>query len=57
MSAVGKVKNKADELIGKAKEMIGRATYDEDVKNAGRSSRSTANLREAGEKVKDAFQE
>jgi uncharacterized protein YjbJ (UPF0337 family) len=50
-----KVSNKLDELGGKAKEMEGKATGDKAREAQGEGEQTTANLKQAGEKVKDAF--
>jgi len=50
-----KAKNKIDEIGGKAKEAIGKATGDENTENEGKFDQVKANLKDAGEKVKDAF--
>ena len=55
MSADDKASNKIDELAGKAKEAVGRATDNPDLEAEGRAQRTTSNLKQAGEKVKDAF--
>lgn len=55
MSAVDKAKNKAEELAGKTKEKIGQATGDRDTEAEGRTDNAKGNLKQAGEKVKDAF--
>jgi uncharacterized protein YjbJ (UPF0337 family) len=55
MSGVDKVKNEMDDLEGKAKEGLGRATGDRDTEAEGRADQSKADLKNAGEKVKDAF--
>ena len=39
----------------KAKESAGRHTGDEELEAEGRSDRTKGNLKQAGEKVKDAF--
>jgi uncharacterized protein YjbJ (UPF0337 family) len=52
-----KAKNKIDEFGGKVKEAIGKATRDESTENEGKSDQVKANLRDAAEKVKDAFKE
>ncbi|NUS45357.1 MAG: CsbD family protein [Mycobacteriaceae bacterium] len=57
MSGVDKAKNKAEELAGKAKEKLGHATGDADRENEGRKDRATGNLKQAGEKAKDAFRD
>lgn len=55
MSASDKFSNKADDLAGKAKEGFGKATGDQDTKNEGKVDQAKASLKDAGEKVKDAF--
>jgi uncharacterized protein YjbJ (UPF0337 family) len=42
-------------LIGKAKEAEGRATGDTSRENEGKFEQAKEDLRDAGEKVKDAF--
>ena len=46
---------KADELKGKVKESAGRATDDPDLEAEGRAERIKGDLKQAAEKVKDAF--
>ncbi|MRH90709.1 CsbD family protein [Nocardia sp. SYP-A9097] len=55
MSALDKAKNKADELAGRVKETTGKATGDESQENEGKADRAKADLKDTGEKVKDAF--
>ncbi|WP_227981841.1 CsbD family protein [Nocardia spumae] len=55
MSATDKAKNKLDDLAGQAKEKFGQATGDKDKKNEGKADQAKSNLKDAGEKVKDAF--
>ncbi|MGW0248586.1 CsbD family protein [Nocardia goodfellowii] len=55
MSTADKAQNKADDLAGKAKEKFGQATDDQDLKNEGKGDQIKSNLKDAGEKVKDAF--
>jgi uncharacterized protein YjbJ (UPF0337 family) len=50
-----KIENKAEELGGKAKEGVGRATDDEELEAQGRADQAKSNLKQAGEKIKDAF--
>jgi uncharacterized protein YjbJ (UPF0337 family) len=50
-----KAANKADELTGKAKEGLGRATDNERLEAEGRSDQSKSDIKQAAEKVKDAF--
>ncbi len=50
-----KIDNAAEKLSGKAKEATGAATNDEGLRAEGRMDQSKADLKQAGEKVKDAF--
>jgi uncharacterized protein YjbJ (UPF0337 family) len=55
MSTDDKANNKIDELAGKAKETAGRATDNRDLEAEGKGEQTKSNLKQAGEKVKDAF--
>ncbi len=55
MSFTDKVKNAAEDMQGKAKEASGKATDDESLQAEGKADQSSADLKNAGEKVKDAF--
>ena len=55
MSGADKVKNKIEDLGGRAKEAIGKGTGDVDTENEGRADQAKSSLKDAGEKVKDAF--
>jgi uncharacterized protein YjbJ (UPF0337 family) len=55
MSTGDKIDNKADELKGKVKEGVGRASDDPDLETEGKVDQAKGNLKQAGEKVKDAF--
>ncbi|MET7773709.1 CsbD family protein [Nocardia sp. NPDC005366] len=55
MSTTDKAKNKADDIAGQAKEKYGQATGDNQKKNEGKADQVKSNLKDAGEKVKDAF--
>ena len=55
MSALDKLKNKAQELGGKAKTKTGEATGDKDLKAEGKADSTKGNLKQAGEKAKDAL--
>ena len=50
-----KVDNKSEELGGKVKEGVGRATDDERLEAEGKADQTGSNLKQAGEKIKDAF--
>jgi uncharacterized protein YjbJ (UPF0337 family) len=53
--ARNKTRNKAQELMGQIKETAGRATGNRRLKAQGRADQTKANLRQAAEKIKDAF--
>ncbi|CQD22197.1 CsbD family protein [Mycobacterium sp. 050128] len=55
MSTEDKIKNKIEDLGGQAKEAVGKLTGDSDTKNEGRADQAKSSLKDAGEKVKDAF--
>lgn len=55
MSATDKAKNKVEDLGGKAKEALGNATGDKSTRDEGRGDQAKSSLKDAGEKVKDAF--
>ena len=50
-----KIENKTEDLGGKAKEAAGKATDDERLEAEGKNDQSKADVKQAGEKVKDAF--
>ena len=50
-----KMENKAQELAGRAKSAVGGATNDRDLQAEGEKDKVSGNLKQAGEKVKDAF--
>jgi uncharacterized protein YjbJ (UPF0337 family) len=54
MSTVDKAKNKAQAVKGKAKEAAGKATNDRSLEAKGKGDRVAGNLKQAGEKIKDA---
>jgi len=55
MSGSDKASNKIDDLGGKAKEAAGKITGDDDTRNEGKLDQAKSSLKDAGEKVKDAF--
>jgi uncharacterized protein YjbJ (UPF0337 family) len=55
MGAEDKASNKIDDLGGKAKEAVGKVTGDKDTENEGKVDQSKSSLKDAGEKIKDAF--
>jgi uncharacterized protein YjbJ (UPF0337 family) len=50
-----KIHNAAEKLHGRSKEGAGRATGDERLRSEGRARHIRADLKQAGEKIKDAF--
>jgi uncharacterized protein YjbJ (UPF0337 family) len=50
-----KTANKVEEIRGQAKEKVGAATGDDELRHQGQRDQSKADLKQAGEKVKDAF--
>jgi len=50
-----KIDNKAEDLRGKAKEAVGHATDDKDLEAQGRNDQAKSDVKQAGEKIKDAF--
>jgi len=53
--ARNKTRNKAQELKGQAKEAAGRVSGDRRLEAEGRGDQTRANLKQAVEKIKDAF--
>ncbi|MFS0698727.1 CsbD family protein [Cellulomonas sp. 179-A 4D5 NHS] len=50
-----KIGNAAEELQGKGKEAAGRASGDRDLEAEGRTDQTKADVKQAGEKIKDVF--
>jgi len=57
MGMKDKAENTTENLKGKAKEHTGRATDDPDLEAEGQVDQSKSDLKQAGEKVKDAFKD
>jgi uncharacterized protein YjbJ (UPF0337 family) len=55
MGAHDKISNKLDDMAGKGKEGLGKATGDKDTENEGKLDQAKSSLKAAGEKVKHAF--
>jgi uncharacterized protein YjbJ (UPF0337 family) len=55
MSDMDKMKDKAQELAGRGKEAVGDATDNRDLQAEGKKDQAAGSLKQAGEKVKDAF--
>ena len=54
MGADDKTNNKVEEIAGDAKERIGGATGNDELRREGKRDQTEANLKQAGENVKDA---
>jgi uncharacterized protein YjbJ (UPF0337 family) len=52
-----KIRNKAEEATGAAKEHVGDLTDNERLEAEGRSDRADAKLKQAGEHVKDTAED
>jgi uncharacterized protein YjbJ (UPF0337 family) len=50
-----KLQNAGEEKLGEAKEALGKASGDKDMEAEGKGDQTKADLKQAGEKVKDAF--
>jgi uncharacterized protein YjbJ (UPF0337 family) len=55
MSVINKVRNKLQRVSGRAKESIGRVTGDRKLESRGVGDQFKADVKDTGEKVKDAF--
>ncbi|MDT9593071.1 CsbD family protein [Nocardioides zeae] len=55
MSFADKAKNTAEDLKGKAKEALGDAKNDDQLKTEGQADQKKASAKQAGENVKDVF--
>lgn len=55
MGIQDKAENLSQDVEGKAKEGLGRTTDDEQLEAEGKADQTKADLKQAGEKVKDAF--
>ena len=55
MGAENKAANKVTEIKGKVKKEAGKATDDAYLEAEGRAEETKGDLKQAGEKVKDAF--
>ena len=50
-----KIKNAAEDLGGKVKEGVGKATHNEKLEAEGKTDQAKAHVKKAGEDIKDAF--
>ncbi len=55
MSESDKVKNAAEQAVGQGKETAGKVTGDQSLEAEGKADQAKADIKQAAEKVKDAF--
>ncbi|HEY3339020.1 MAG TPA: CsbD family protein [Propionicimonas sp.] len=55
MGTNDKIDNAAEEAKGNIKEGVGKLTDNESLEAEGKADKAGANLKQAGEKIKDAF--
>jgi uncharacterized protein YjbJ (UPF0337 family) len=55
MTTTDKAKNSAQQAKGKLKEVAGKLSGNDELRAEGRADQTKGNLKQAGEKVKDAF--
>jgi uncharacterized protein YjbJ (UPF0337 family) len=55
MGTDDKIDNAAEEAKGNVKEGVGKLTNNESLEAEGKADKAGANLKQAGEKIKDAF--
>jgi len=55
MGLADKAKNTAEDLKGKAKEALGDAKNDDQLKAEGKADQTKSSAKQAGENVKDTF--
>lgn len=55
MGTDDKMKHSAESGLGKAKEKLGDATDDQHLEAEGKKDQSKSDLKQAGQKAKDAF--
>ena len=54
MTMGDKIKHAAEEAVGKVKETTGKVTDNEDLEARGRAEQAEADVKQAGDKTKDA---
>ncbi len=57
MGIVDKAKNTVEKAAGEIKEAVGKHTDDQDLQAEGKKDQISGDLKNAGEKVKDAFKD
>ncbi|MDX1890701.1 CsbD family protein [Mycolicibacterium sp. 050158] len=53
MGIVDKAKNAAEDAIGKAKEVVGEVTGNDDLKAEGQKDQGVSGVKKVGENIKD----
>jgi uncharacterized protein YjbJ (UPF0337 family) len=57
MTTIDKAKNTTQQAKGKVKEAAGKVTGNDHLRAEGKDDQTEASLKQAGEKVKDAFRD
>lgn len=55
MGIVDKAKNAAEDAIGKAKEVVGDVTNNDELKAEGKKDQGISGVKKVGENIKDKF--
>ena len=55
MGAEDKTENTMEDVKGKIKEGVGKVTDDEELEAQGKRDQAKSDIKQAGEKIKDAF--
>jgi uncharacterized protein YjbJ (UPF0337 family) len=55
MGFIDKAKNAAEDAVGKAKEVIGDVTDNQDLEAEGKKDQGSAGVKKVGENIKDTF--
>ena len=55
MTTIDKARNTGQQAKGKMKEAVGKLSGNDKLRAEGRADQTKGNLKQAGEKVKDAF--
>jgi uncharacterized protein YjbJ (UPF0337 family) len=57
VSATDKIKNAAQNMVGKVKEALGKTSGDKKMQAEGKTDQAASDLKQAGEDVKDTFKD
>jgi uncharacterized protein YjbJ (UPF0337 family) len=55
MGIVDKAKNAAEDAVGKAKEVVGDVTGNDELKAKGQKDQGVSGIKKIGENIKDTF--